>query len=414
MKTLKQTTIDRLKRQDPACKHLHIPYHQMSIKDACNLADALSVNRSLRSLNLEGCFIEYPGILWICEALRDHGSIQTLNCSALQLRDKEVKALHHVMMEARHLRVVKLRGNLMTSRGVAHLAHALEHSHVLALHLDGNHVDAKGAKSLAASLARAPALEQLSLRHNRIGSLGMRALVQALGRNRSLHTLDVYANGIEADGLRGMPEMLARNSSLRTLDLSCNPLEAKGMAYVAEGLVYNHGVEHLLLGHTYDEAMGTYALAHALIDNRTLITLDVTHHDMNDQGALVLAEALTGNHHLQRLMLDGNNIGCRGAKSLVDILCQTPRSGSLSLKHNMIEHAKFNALIKTVQKPKGGHDGVDKAETELASVQDLQVPSHAMLDIPMATAHQTLAFFEETLASVDSEVEETSSLLKYT
>lgn len=174
------------------------------------LADALSINSSVRSLCLEGAELGDFGIQVLAEGLKKNNSIRILN----------------------------LRDNLIGDPGIKALAGALKRNgSIRLLKLEINEIGDEGIKALAVALKSNRALRTLFLGNNEIGDEGIKALAEALQENTSVNTL----------GIRGK-NILRITSATAPLYLVHNELGDDAIKALAEALKVNRSVSQLYLG----------------------------------------------------------------------------------------------------------------------------------------------------------------------
>lgn len=174
------------------------------------LADALSINSSVRSLCLEGAELGDFGIQVLAEGLKRNNSIRILN----------------------------LRDNLIGDPGIKALAAALKRNgSIRLLKLEINEIGDEGIKALAEALKLNRALRTLFLGNNQIGDEGIKALAEALQENTSVNTL----------GIRGK-NILRINGASAPLYLVHNELGDDAIKALAEALKVNRSVSQLYLG----------------------------------------------------------------------------------------------------------------------------------------------------------------------
>jgi hypothetical protein len=147
--------------------------------------------------------ISCTGTLVLVSGLHIHGGVQRFDLSFNQCGDKGAEHLAFLVSRSKSLRVLRLRGNGIQSRGAIALANALiQHQTSPArgptrsleeLDLARNEIGDGGAEAFAAVLRVDCALRALDLSHNAITVAGARRLSSALEANRTLDCLLVRA-----------------------------------------------------------------------------------------------------------------------------------------------------------------------------------------------------------------------------
>ena len=146
-------------------KKLIFKYGNITDSEVVELANALTTNTSLTTLNLSG-----------------------------DIKDEGAKALANALIENKTLQTLHFyyRRTYPTDEGALALAAALKQNTTLTtLDLGYNSIGDEGAKALANALAKNETLTNINLRSNIISNIGANALADALKNNRTLTKLNI-------------------------------------------------------------------------------------------------------------------------------------------------------------------------------------------------------------------------------
>lgn len=151
------------------------------------LADALSVNTTVRCMGLGGCHVTDVGVMRLARVLRSNSPLCDLS----------------------------LRDNSIGPAGAVELSNALQMSgRVMHLNMCNNHIGDEGASSFGLAL-RANTLSRLILAENGIGDTGVHQLADALRKTTVTTHLDLDANlGISDSGVTALSIALLVNASV--------------------------------------------------------------------------------------------------------------------------------------------------------------------------------------------------------
>ena len=356
-------------QSNKTCTLEHIELTNCSIgpQEAQNLAKALCVNTSVKTLHLSRNPLGDEGAKALAEILGENGAVSsgTVNTT-----------LEHV----------DLSWCCIGPVGAQHLAQALcVNTSLKILKLSRNPLGDEGAKTLAEMLGGNGAvssatvnttLEHVDLSYCEIGPVGAQHLAQALCVNTSVKTLLfnnclVYDEGAEAlaemlggngaessgtvnttlehfdlswcrigpVGAQYLAKTLCVNTSVKTLKLSGNPLGDEGAKELAKILggngaessgTINTTLEHVELSWCLIGPVGAQHLAQALCVNTSVKTLNLSINPLDDEGAKELAEMLGGNGAessgtvnttLKHVYLSDCSIGPVGILHLAKALC---------------------------------------------------------------------------------------------
>lgn len=112
--------------------------------------------------------------------------------------------------------------------------------HLAELHLDGNDISTKGSKALATLLRQSQTLVNVSLLENNINSEDCQNIAEALKVNLTLTKLGLCANRIDDIGAFALADILKNGAApLTYLDVTANPMNEAGLNALKEALKDN-------------------------------------------------------------------------------------------------------------------------------------------------------------------------------
>ena len=229
------------------------------------VAALLKRQRRLQTLTMRDNGTGHLMTALVCSALSAKATrLATLNLGENHIDDRGAASLAEALRGGCSLTALNVRDNGITAAGAAALAASLPASGLLLLDLSLNSVSVSGAVALAA------ALETSSLAERRLGSCN---------------------NG--DDGARVLGGALPRAPKLRALVLPANGIGCDGAAFLGYGLASCAiGVQLLDLSGNFIRDRGAAALAEALPTARSLTALNLFDNCVGDEGAIALSAAL--------------------------------------------------------------------------------------------------------------------------
>jgi Ran GTPase-activating protein (RanGAP) involved in mRNA processing and transport len=165
----------------------------------CELAAALKTNTTLETLSLRWCDIGKNGDTYGASALADaltvNRSLRSLNLDDNPLGEKGIRPLADALTYNSSLRCLSVNYTECEDGGAAAFAHALAHgSSIIELDLGNCDITNTGAIALARGVTLNTKLRRLNLTCNKIARRGIGVLKQALLQNLSLEEINVMNN----------------------------------------------------------------------------------------------------------------------------------------------------------------------------------------------------------------------------
>ena len=266
---------------------------------------------TLVNLNISSCGIDASGAYHIADGLccNDTFKLRELEMNSNPIGDDGATALAQMLTRNKSLNTLDLENCSITKVGAIHLANALcINSSLITFKLGDNEVKNQGASALAEMLTRNQSLNNLSLDHCSISQVGASHLANALYVNSALKFFDLMSNQIADQGAVAFAQMLTVNQSLKTVDMQqCNITEL-GAINLAEAVCINSTLTEISLTHNAIKDQGAVALAQMLTRNRSLNNLHLRGCSITGVGASHLARALLTNHSITHVWLDNNSI----------------------------------------------------------------------------------------------------------
>ncbi|KAK1893474.1 Protein phosphatase 1 regulatory subunit 37 [Dissostichus eleginoides] len=204
---------------------LHLHNAQLSGVPLYTLVSALKWNRALQQLHLTNNLLNsYQDALHLGDLLRYNTTLHTLELSSNAVADDGLEELcDGLRWQTAGVRVLLLRNNQITARGMVHLAKALPLLRVLqVLDLGENLLGNEGMQVIREPLMNCSLL-QLGLAQASITCEGAVALAEFLAESRQIQRLDLRHNELKVGGLMALCLALRINSSLEGLDLDHHP-----------------------------------------------------------------------------------------------------------------------------------------------------------------------------------------------
>jgi Ran GTPase-activating protein (RanGAP) involved in mRNA processing and transport len=265
------------------------------------LGQALGKNPALESLDLSHNSIDTSGAVHLALGMKTNTNLQSLDLSNnSQIGDEGAKAFGELLHLNRSLMRLNLSHSGMGDQGVEAIAQALElNTSLQILNLAGN--SGNGSFSSVIDANAAIVFNKTS----GIGNRGAQALARGLERNRGLQLLDLGGCSIDTEGMLAIAQSLNHHTAIRSLILNSNGINNGVAKIIASLLEANHAVRTLSLQSCFIGDEGASLIAYALSKNTNLIYLDIRNNSFSYTGIMAFAGILAKNTTLRSLYLGG-------------------------------------------------------------------------------------------------------------
>ncbi|XP_074016224.1 NACHT, LRR and PYD domains-containing protein 12 [Numenius arquata] len=341
----------------PSCQLQMLRVVRCELASACcgDLATTLSINQSLRELDLGENELGDPGVRLLCEGLK-HPScqLQMLRLWHCQLTSTVCGDLAAVLGASQSLRELDLGENELGDLGLQLLCEGLKHPscQLQTLRLWHCQLTSTVCGDLAAVLGASQSLRELDLGGNELGDLGLQLLCEGLKHpSCQLQTLRLWHCQLTSTVCGDLAAVLGASQSLRELDLGGNELGDLGLQLLCEGLKHpSCQLQTLRLRSCLLTSACCGYLAMALSTNLSMRDLDLSFNRLEDSGVQLLCEKLKRpDWQLQTLRLQGARTPSLKA---LEILTLQVLVDSVSFQWKECFLKKALMLKETLQRPR--------------------------------------------------------------
>lgn len=237
------------------------------------IANAVTINSSLRKLDLDNNGIRHKGMSVIADVMKNKETITSLNLNNNPIGYGGIKQLFDSFIYNKTLRSLHLKSTDIGAQGVQYIGNKLMHCHSIEhLDLGNNAITDEGIRYVSADLDVNTVLKNLDLSFNRITSQGILSVANALKNNNILEHLDVQNNQINDEGVWHAADALKHNNTLKTMNFRNN---------------------------TAITSVGLEAVLRMLNANTTLTGFAINNHDLDKRLQKQIEMALSGNKKRQ-------------------------------------------------------------------------------------------------------------------
>lgn len=353
--------------------------------DGVALAELLSINPILTSLNLRKNRLGSETVCALLEALPTNDSLQALDLSENDFSDLD-NALDQLMTAAQTHRTLRnlILENLNCAYSLIVVAETISTMALVCLSLGKN--SAWGAEKQNCEAFRSALGNNRTLQHLNMGSVSnsMAAAIfsamtnndtlkelhvafsegtenmssyrnlESIAKNRSLDLLDLSGCQIGMPGMRLLAAVLQASGRLKKIDLCTNALNPECGEELAKGVSGDPVLRVLFLSDNSLSCRGTIPLARAVAQHGALQVLFLNGNGIGADGAKAIAAMLNTNNSVRFLHLNDNAIGPEGGAALAEVCSERHRLFELCLNNNgmgsrvgqlFAEVLKVNAIL---------------------------------------------------------------------
>ncbi|XP_075375118.1 NACHT, LRR and PYD domains-containing protein 12 [Mycteria americana] len=283
----------------PSCQLQKLWLRWCQLDSACcgDLAAVLSTSQSLRELDMHGNELGDPGLRLLCEGLK-HPScqLQMLRVFQCELTGACCGDLATMLSINQSLRELDLGDNELGDPGVRLLCEGLKHPscQLRMLGLWHCQLTSTVCGDLAAVLSTSQSLRELDLGDNKLGDHGLQLLCEGLKHpSCQLQTLRLWHCQLTSAVCGDLAAVLSTSQSLKELDLGVNELGDPGLQLLCEGLKHpSCQLQTLRLWHCQLTSTVCGDLAAVLSTSQSLKELDLGANELGDHGLQLLWEGL--------------------------------------------------------------------------------------------------------------------------
>lgn len=303
---------------------LSLPSNDLNINFAERIACVLSINSTIKKLDLRRNLLGHEGLKLLIQPLLTNNST---------------------------LKVLILENNRLSHKAGADLALLLrENTNIEELHIGNNNIGVKGIKVISPQVGRT--LRKLHLAGNSLKSRGVKLLAKSFEGNRNHHLqfLDLSNNQMGSQGMSALSEWLLvhHETQLKRLWLGCNDFGPGSGLLWSSIFEYNSTLTEVRLGGNQLGNDGIVALSEGIKNNHSLQKIDLDWNQISDIGAVALATALRTNGALRAIDLSGNQIFQRGSIALAQALPYNVTLKQLNMADNLMDDESAKAFAESL------------------------------------------------------------------
>ena len=183
-----------------------------------SFANALFVNKTLKTLDLSGCNISSTNMEYISHALKSNTKLQTLNLNGNKLSMNAAHDLSFMILNNTNLNSLFLNNCFNKMKNSIPIINILDESTIINLQL-GHNASGINMKKLISVVSQMQFIQSLSLEKNNINNNDLLMLSDFFANTTKLRDLNLNCNKINSDGVKIIANIISKNKSLAKITL---------------------------------------------------------------------------------------------------------------------------------------------------------------------------------------------------
>ncbi|XP_067399748.1 NACHT, LRR and PYD domains-containing protein 12-like [Emydura macquarii macquarii] len=344
--------------KDPNCRLKKLKLEKCSLTVACcrDLSSALSINQTLRELDLSYNDQGSAGVEDLCKGLKHPNcALQTLRLESCGLTTACCGSLFHVLHTSQTLSELELKWNRLGDSGVKLLCEGLksQNSRLQKIVLWGCELTDDCCGELSSVLSTRRTLVEVNLNLNELGDSGVRRLCTGLKHpDCKLQKLWLDKCGLTAKCCGVLSSVISTSQTLTELSLNLNKLGDSGVKQLCEGLKHPDCKLQMLGLFRCDLTADCCGdLSSALGQNQILTELDLKwNRQLGDSGVKVLCERLKHpNCRLKKIRFSWCNLTADCCGDLSTVLSTNQTLTELDLGENNLGYSGVKLLCEKLK-----------------------------------------------------------------
>ena len=300
--------------------------------------------------------LQTNGIIRICQALKDHKSLQKLSFENNDICDEAVNNIAEVLKKSIELKQLWIGSNFFSAKGISVLLKSLETSSKLeVLDLSKSKVSFDTIHDIAKVILVNKKIKQLWLETNKIQNDGIIAIFKSLEKCSYINLISLRGSitacctqELLITALADIAFFVSTCVTLKHLYLGRNKLCDQGVQLISSGLKYSHSLHTLDLSNTDITEVSADSIAEVITSNSQLQQLFLGSNKLGSSGAIKIVTALQGSQNIQVLGLCHNHITSEAASEISTAVSTMPYLSTLMLDDNELEVYGVCTIIKGV------------------------------------------------------------------
>jgi Ran GTPase-activating protein (RanGAP) involved in mRNA processing and transport len=270
--------------KNTSLKSLRIRVDRIPVASTMLLLGALTANKTLKKVYLEGIELGPKGSLAVARVIAENNILESLDLTGtFDCETDDVDSFYDVGIDLapiacalamnRNLKMIHLYGWVVRAGAFPKNAQLYNYT-LFKVRLIACHINATVMAAICGMISQYRVLRELCMCECKIGDELTAVLCQGLKRSESLEFLSLTYNQIGSRGALALADLVSGNQTLKELDISDNVIADDGFAFIGKALETNIALEGLYLHilHMYDAvgARGVRALLDGLKVHPTL------------------------------------------------------------------------------------------------------------------------------------------------
>ena len=331
---------------------LNVCYNEIMEKAVDYFSIVVSSNIELQEIDLSNNSFKTQSVIKVVKALTTLSTLTSLNFSNNNLNGEAVDCIADILSNNSKLETVDLSGCNLQTVGAIKIAKALRiiSSTLSVLNIAHNNITKKAASDIATLLTCTTKLQELYIAGNSFQTFGVVKIANALLNITTLTVLDIGYNNICDNVADSVAAVLSHNINLKKFYVNGNNLQATFVIKAVEALRSHLGLTVLNFSCSEINEQAADQLAVLLSHNsNNLKELCLDNCNLHIAGAIKIAKALKNASKLTVIKIACNRIGIEAADYMTNLLSDKTKLQVLCLNENNLQTVGITKIARSLE-----------------------------------------------------------------
>ena len=314
------------------------------------IKEAFIKNKNLTHIKLGKCNLSSNGLQMILSGIQEHKELETIDFSFNHIADQEALIIANILSNNNLIESIQLQDCSLSYNSLYQIMKAASISplkRLKSLDLSCNAISDQSAMAISTIIENNQQLVDLNLSECELSETGMHKISVALLDSQNLETVNLNSCKVSNLVANNLSLMIANNVKLEKLSMSNCNLQSSGFAQLCESLLSN-SIIHIDLSYNNLDYSMACSLAEMIIQNFKLSYIDLSCCDLKEMQFVVILEAMKNTSNFLHVDLKFNELNSATSDILMKFIANNELLEYLCLQNCSLEDDKLLKVFKVV------------------------------------------------------------------